>query len=193
MKKIIILLIFIVFGYTGYSQSMHGISYSMALPTGATSDLISKYQWRGITLEGKYFLGDQVTMGWQSGWNTMYQEESGTFTEGTRTRTGTRYNWLNVWPMLLTFDYFFGTDGDTQPYLGAGIGTYWVEQKTQMGLFADTYSTWNFGIAPEIGVLFPINLYSNFYVSVKYNYGINGNESVDNYSWLTFNVGFLWY
>jgi outer membrane protein W len=193
MKKLLIIIALIVFGYNSYSQNMHGLSYSMALPVGETSDLISKYQWRGLTIEGKYFVADQVTLGWQSGWNTMYEGESGTFTEGTRTRTGTQYNWLNVWPMLFTFDYFFGSDGDTQPYIGAGIGTYWVEQRTQMGLFADTYSTWNFGIAPEVGVLIPINLYSNFYVNLKYNYGLNGSADVSNYSWMSFNVGFLWY
>ena len=193
MKKLLIFIVLIVFGYNSYSQNMHGLSYSMSLPVGETSDLISKYQWRGLAIEGKYFVADQVTIGWQSGWNTMYEGESGTFTDGTRTRTGTQYNWLNIWPMLLTFDYFFGTDGDTQPYIGAGIGTYWVEQRSQMGLFADTYSTWNFGIAPEVGVLIPINLYSNFYVNLKYNYGLNGSADVSNYSWLSFNVGFLWY
>ena len=193
MKKLLIFIVLIVFGYNSYSQNMHGLSYSMSLPVGETSDLISKYQWRGLAIEGKYFVADQVTIGWQSGWNTMYEGESGTFTDGTRTRTGTQYNWLNIWPMLLTFDYFFGTDGDTQPYLGAGIGTYWVEQRSQIGLFADTYSTWNFGIAPEVGVLIPINLYSNFYVNLKYNYGLNGSADVSNYSWLSFNVGFLWY
>jgi len=193
MKKLLIIIALIVFGYNSYSQNMHGLSYSMSLPLGETSNLISKYQWRGLAIEGKYFVADQVTLGWQSGWNTMYEGESGTFTDGTRTRTGTQYNWLNIWPMLLTFDYFFGTDGDTQPYLGAGVGTYWVEQRSQMGLFADTYSTWNFGIAPEVGVLIPINLYSNFYVNLKYNYGLNGSADVSNYSWLSFNVGFLWY
>jgi opacity protein-like surface antigen len=193
MKKLLIFIVLIVFGYNSYSQNMHGLSYSMSLPVGETSDLISKYQWRGLAIEGKYFVADQVTIGWQSGWNTMYEGESGTFTDGTRTRTGTQYNWLNIWPMLLTFDYFFGTDGDTQPYLGAGVGTYWVEQRSQMGLFSDTYSTWNFGIAPEVGVLIPINLYSNFYVNLKYNYGLNGSADVSNYSWLSFNVGFLWY
>lgn len=193
MKKLLVLIALIVFGYNTYSQSMHGLSYSMALPMGETSDIIGKYQWRGVTIEGKYFLNSQVTMGWQSGWNTMYQSETGSFIDETTTRTGTQYSWLNIWPMLLTFDYFFGTDGDTQPYIGAGVGTYWVEQRTQMGLFSDTYSTWNFGIAPEVGVLFPINLYSNFYVNLKYNYGLNGSADVSNYSWMSFNVGFLWY
>lgn len=193
MKRYIIIVTLLVLGYQSYSQNMHGLNYSMALPLGETSDLISKYQWRGFGVEGKYFVGDQVTLGWQSGWNTFYDSEKGSFTEDTRTLSGTRYAWMNVWPALFTFDYFFGSDGDTQPYLGAGIGTYWVEQRTQMGLFSTTYSTWNFGIAPEIGVLFPINLYSNFYVNVKYNYGLNGSDDVGNYSWMTFNVGFLWY
>lgn len=193
MKKLFATLIFVTLGYLSFGQSMHGLSYSMALPVGKTGDLISKYQWRGFGIEGKYFLTDQITLGWQTGWNTMYQEERGSFVEGTRTRTGTQYRWLNIWPALATINYFFGEDGDTQPYLGAGIGTYWIEQRTQMGLFSSTDDTWNFGIAPEIGVLFPLNLNSNLYLNLKYNYGMNGSEDVEDYSYLTFNVGFLWY
>ena len=90
-------------------------------------------------------------------------------------------------------NYLFGNDGDIQPYAGVGAGTYWIEQKTLMGLTGTKNSTWNFGLAPEIGVLFPINLNSNLYLNLKYNYGINGSSDVDNYSFLTFNIGFLWY
>jgi opacity protein-like surface antigen len=193
MKKLVILIALIAIGYSSFGQSMHGLTYSMGLPVGKTGDLISKFQWRGFGLEGKYFVTDQVTLGWQSGWNTFYGEESGTFTEGTRTRTGKKYEWMNIWPALFTFNYLFGADGDVQPYLGAGIGTYWIEQRSQMGLFSTTYNTWNFGLAPEVGVIVPVNLSSNFYVNMKYNYGMNGSSDVENYSYLTFNVGFLWY
>jgi opacity protein-like surface antigen len=193
MKKILILLVFFFIGINSFSQSMHGLSYSMALPLGKTSDLISKYQWRGFAVDGKYFISDNITLGWQTGWNTFYGEESGTFVEGTRTRTGKQYNWMNIWPALFTANYLFGYDGDVQPYLGVGVGTYWIEQRSQMGLFSTTYSTWNFGLAPEVGVLFPLNLNSNLYLNLKYNYGMNGSSDVDNYSYLTFNVGFLWY
>ena len=193
MKKILTIIVLMTIGLYSFGQSMYGISYNMALPVGSTSDLIGKYQWRGFSLEGKYFVGDQLTFGWQSGWYTMYDSESGTFTEGSITRTGTQYNWLNIWPILVTCNYFFGTDGDVQPFLGAGIGTYWIEQREQMGLTASVEKTWNFAVAPEIGVLFPINLNSNLYINAKYNYGINGSSNVDNYSYLTFGVGFLWY
>lgn len=193
MKKLIILISFLIIGAYSYGQSMYGISYGMALPTGKTSDLVSKYQWRGFAIEGKYFLGDQFTIGWQTGWNTMYDEQTGTFTEGNESRTGTKYAWLNIWPALFTFNYLFGSDGDVQPFLGAGVGTYWIEQRTQMGLFSTTYKTWNFGLAPEVGILFPLNLNSNLYISAKYNYGMNGSSDVDDYSYMTFNVGFLWY
>jgi hypothetical protein len=193
MKKLILLLLCTVSGFFSYGQSIHGLSYSLALPTGKTGDYIGKLQWRGVTLEGKYFLTNNITLGWQTGWNTMYESETGEFTEGTVTRSGTQYRYLNVWPALFTMDYLFGEDGDIQPYAGVGAGAYWIGQRTLMGLTETKYSTWNFGIAPEIGVLFPVNLNSNFYVNLKYNYGINGSSDVDNYSFLTFNVGFLWY
>jgi len=192
MKKLIILIILVVVGFNANSQSMHGISYSMALPVGETADFISKYQWRGFGLEGKYFVDDNITLGWQTGWNTMYESKSGSFTEGTRTRTGKQYNYLNIFPALFTANYFLFEDGDTQPYFGVGAGTYWIEQRSQMGLFADTNSQWHFGFAPEIGVLIPMNLQSNFYINARYNYALKTGDSMT-YSYLTFNVGFLWY
>jgi outer membrane protein W len=171
---------------------MHGINYSLSLPVGETRDYINSFSWRGVNIEGKYFLNDNMTLGWSGGWNVLYKSESGEFTDGTRTRTGTQYRYLNSIPFLLTFDYFLNEDGEIQPYLGVGMGTYWIEQKTTMGLFSSTTDNWHFGLAPEVGVIIPVNIQSNFYVSLRYNNAFAANESI-NYGYLGFNVGFLWY
>ncbi len=191
MKKLLIVfLTFITF--QGFSQSMHGVSYSTALGVGETGDYIGRFSWRGFAIDGKYFINDNMTLGWTTGWQTLYEPVSGSFTDGTQTLTGTQYRYLNVFPALMTWNYFFNEDGDVQPFVGLGAGIYWIEQKTNMGLFSDTADHWHFGLTPEIGILFPVNIQSNFYITVRYNNAFPSNESMT-YSYLGFNFGFLWY
>jgi outer membrane protein W len=171
---------------------MHGITYSTALGLGETGDYIGRFSWRGFTIDGKYFIDDNITLGWTTGWQTLYEPVSGTFTDGTRTMTGTQYRYLNILPAMMTANYFFNEDGETQPFVGLGLGTYWVEQKTNMGLFSEKEDHWHFGLAPEVGVLFPVNIQANFYITVRYNNAFPAKESIT-YSYLGLNVGFLWY
>jgi len=191
MKKLP-LIFFILFSINAFSQSMHGVTYSTALGIGETGDYISRLSWRGFTIDGKYFINDNMTLGWTTGWQTLYEPVSGSFTDGTRTMTGTQYRYLNILPVQMTYNFFFNEDGEIQPFLGLGVGTYWIERKTNMGLFSSTSDNWHFGLSPEVGVLFPVNIQSNFYVTVRYNHAFPSNDSIT-YSYLGFNVGFLWY
>jgi outer membrane protein W len=191
MKRILFFLL-ILFSSNAFSQSMHGISYATALGVGETSDYISRFSWRGFGIDGKYFINDNMTLGWTTGWQTFYEPVSGTFTEGTQTRTGTQYRYINTIPVMLTYNFFFNEDGETQPFVGLGLGTYWLERRTTMGLFASTEDNWHFGLTPEVGILFPVNIQSNFYVTVRYNNAFPSNDSIT-YSYLGLNLGFLWY
>lgn len=191
MRKLLILFLTLI-TMQAFSQSMHGVTYSTALGVGETGDFIGRLSWRGFTIDGKYFINDNITLGWTTGWQTLYEPVSGSFTDGTQTLTGTQYRYLNMLPAMMTANYFFNEDGETQPFVGLGLGTYWIEQKTNMGLFSDTADHWHFGLTPEVGILFPVNIQSNFYITVRYNNAFPSKESMT-YSYLGFNVGFLWY
>ena len=194
MKNILII-VFSVISINVFGQSMHGMTYNMAFGVGETGDYIGKYSWRGFGIDGKYFLSDNMTLGWSTGWNVLYEgdDELQSYNDGSRTRTGKQYRYLNVFPALLVFDYFLNSDGEIQPFFGLGAGTYWIEQKTTMGLFSSTDDNWHFALAPEVGVLFPMNLRSNFYISAKYNQAFKTSNSSMNISFVGVNVGFLWY
>ena len=191
MKRLfIVLFTFITINAIG--QSMHGISYNTSLTIGETNDYISRFSWRGFGIDGKYFINDNMTLGWTTGWNTFYEPVSGSFTEGTQTLTGTQYRYINTIPILMTYNFFLNEDGEIQPFFGIAAGTYWIERKTTAGLFSSTKDNWHFGLTPEVGILFPMNLQSNFYVTVRYNNAFPSNDSIT-YSYLGFNFGFLWY
>jgi hypothetical protein len=177
---------------TALGQSMHGLTYSLAFPVGETSDYISTMSWRGFTIDGKYFIQENMTLGWTTGWQTLYESESGTFIDGSQSSTGIQYRYLNVLPIFLTYNYFLKESGEIQPFAGIGAGTNWIERRTNMGLFSSTEDNWHFALAPEVGVLFPAGFHSNFYFSLKYNHAFPSGGSI-NYAYLGLNIGFLWY
>ena len=50
------------------------MNYSMAASLGETSDYISKYSWRGINIEGQWMLTDNISLGYNLGWNVFKHE-----------------------------------------------------------------------------------------------------------------------
>ena len=90
--------------------------------------------------------------------------------------------------------YYFQELDDRQPYniyAGLGIGTYWIEEKLDMGIFTITDSNWHFGLAPEVGLMYQVKYDTYFYFNCKYNYAFSTSGSID-YSFLGLNVGFIY-
>ena len=84
------------------AQGRFGITYNTALPLGETADYISKYSFRGFGLEGRWEIGNKLDIGFNAAMNVFYEAESGSFTEETMTLTGTRYRYLNAYPIMFT-------------------------------------------------------------------------------------------
>jgi len=198
MKKILLTATIIAIGFGANAQSMFGIHYPMGIPMGATKDHLSQASFRGIGLEGRYFVTDNLTIGMSFDWQVFYEEEGPqTFNEevdfdgdGTPvTVYGKKYKYINALPMMVTGYYHFGEDGELRPYIGTGIGVANMIQRSDLGLFSSDKNTWNFAMTPEVGVLIPINFNTALTAAVTYNWALKANDSIT-YSWLTFKVGF---
>lgn len=174
------------------AQSIFSITWDTSLGTGETGDYISKFSARGVTFfEFRSFVSDNISVGGSIGWHVLFEKESGTFTDNNQTATGTQLRYLNSFPIMASSHYYFGDDGSIAPYIGLGLGAYSVEQRTDMGLFSSIKDNWHFGLAPEVGTIFPISLYSNIILKVKYNYIFESSAGPHQY--MNFSLGFAWY
>ena len=62
-------------------------------------------------------------------------------------------------------------------------GGYVVERRVEVGLIAQESQKWQWGVAPEVGVLLPFESSTGF-VSVRYNYAFeNGEDHPDHVYW----------
>lgn len=174
-------------------DGIFALTYSMALPTGSTSDFIDKFSARGFGVEGRGFVSDNISLGGSFAWNVFFKEElNESYTEGTQTLTGNFYKYINAYPINFTAHYYFGDyDAKYRFNVGLGIGTSKINQEVEFGAYQIQYNYWHFNMAPEVGVLIPMNYRTNIIASARYNYAFKSNDT--EYGWFGFNIGLAWY
>jgi hypothetical protein len=194
MKTLIIsIIIAIVSSVSGFSQQLYTINYTMSFPTGETSDFIGESSFRGMSFDGRAFINDNISLGGHINWSTFYEKiPETTYVDDTKAATGTQFRYLNAVPILFVAHYY--TDEDayySRFYAGLGVGTYSIENRTDMGVWTVEDNTWHFGFAPEVGILVPIGYDAYVNVSLKWNYAIKTSDT-DNNGWFGLNVGLGW-
>ncbi len=195
MKKSKILLIGIfmmLFGVSSFGQGggMWNFDWSMGFPMGDMKDFTDQPSFRGFQIEGRGFVTANIAIGGMGSWNVFY-ENTGWTTE-TLGDNGTIYGYkrryVNAMPLMVTGHYYF-TQSGIQPYIGAGLGTYYIESRDFMGIYYVQGEAWHFGLAPEIGVVMPVGM-GNTGINVNFKYNMAAKtKDEQSYQWLGVNVG----
>jgi len=173
------------------------IYYTMGFPMGDTKDYISKTSFRGMGFEYQYLFSDKFGLGGVLQWSTFYESDPRDTYDFTNNEgvvngaiNGIRYKYINTVPMYITGTYYMASDdAKIRPYLGLGVGTYWLEKKTDMGLYTTIYNSWHFGLIPKAGILIPISYSTSVYIGLDYNLAFK-NSDMDTQSWLGLSIGF---
>ena len=169
-----------------------GVTYQVAMPTGDTKAFSDDVSFRNIGLEWRNIVQPNISLGLAVGWNVFAELTDEVVSVGDYDASGTQFRYVNAFPMLLTAHYYLGSAGTLKPrpYFGVGAGTYYIENRLEAGLTAIKTDAWHLGVAPEAGVVLPINRYSSAYVNGKFNYGLEAGDITHSY-W-TFAFGMAW-
>jgi len=198
MKKILLLLVSLLLVMNVFGQEMmSGLSYNMGMTTGDTRDFVQDYSWRGFGFEVRSFRGDNFSVGGSFSWN-IFDEKTSEIIEiqnGNGALSGTQIRYINSFPLMLNAHYYFGNPSSrAQPYIGLNAGTYYITQRLEIGVYAFEENNWHFGLAPEIGLMFPTYSGSIFFINARYNYAFKAGQSVggregSDWQYWGFNVG----
>lgn len=190
MKKIaIVAAAALVFGATSEASAQDwfwGGSYSMALPLAKTKDFNSGYSFRGVTIEGRKMVNENVSAGVSFGWHVMNDVRDGTLELDNAAVTGRWYTYTNSFPLFVNAHYYAGQAGGIRPFLGANVGTSIYEQRAEVGQVAFTEDKWRFAVAPEAGIVFPLGWYVRGFLSARYHF-MTGSPTQQ---YMSFNIGF---
>ena len=182
-----------------YAQSSYHFTllYTPSLPLGDVTDFSDGFTWRGVAADARFYVNDNVTVGFFTGWEVFREESDGIVSEAidlgdlTATISAKQFRFTNSVPLLLTSHYHWGERGDARPYIGLGAGLYYITQRLEMGLYAIEDKTTRFGLAPSVGVILPMSYDTSLNLGIQYNQAFK----VDDYTgvgYLSFNVGLTW-
>ena len=94
------------FAFTSAQSSLFTVAYSTGTPLGKTGDYISNYSWRGMSIEGRYFIEKDLSLGFYVAWNVFnqklidYQQEF-----SNAVLYGNQYRYINAYPILVMAHY----------------------------------------------------------------------------------------
>ena len=166
MKKLIIIIAVLTSTGAFAQRSFWSFNYHMSFATGEQQEFIERGSFRGISIDGRSFVNDNVTIGGSFSWEVFDEVKRGLppqpfdlgidNVEGVV--TGAQYRYINTLPIMVNGHFYLGSDGSIRPYFGLGLGTSYVEQRTDIGLISILGKKWGFAVQPEVGVMIPFGL-----------------------------------
>ena len=192
LKSIIIL--FLVLSVNLFAQDfLTGLTYSISIPTGNTSDFISKTSFKGLSIDLRKFFSHNASIGFLVGWSAFEEETNKTLSTIHGDVSGEQSRLINSFPVMITTDYYFGEGREFRPFIGIGVGMYYFYHQLEQVEQNLESSKWHFGIAPEAGFAYLLeSIYA--FVNVRYNYVFSAENEFTkistSQSYLTFNIGF---
>jgi outer membrane protein W len=167
-------------------QRILTVGYTGGYAISDINNFIKNKNFDGITIDGRYFIKDNISIGIATGWSSFKEKREREVYEienGEISAVQTRY--MRSVPLLLTAHYYFAKEGaKVFPYLGGGLGAYTITYEKWYGTLADTKTTWSFGVRPEAGIFVPITEKVGINANIRYNYAIYKYNEVKNFNYL---------
>ncbi len=199
IKKIYLAAIIILLSSTAAFSQGSGIwnfQWDMGIGVGNTADFVGAYSVRGFALEGRGYVSENVTLGGRWAWDVFYENYGWTTQkseDGTTSLYGYSRHYMNAMPIMATMHYTFNSS-KIIPYIGFGIGTYYLETRNMLGIYYTQQKAWHFGLAPEAGVIIPFGQTSNWGLNVNFRFNWAAKtKDTDQQTWINPSVGFSYY
>ncbi len=183
----------------GFAQKWYGAAtYQISFPLGDTKNFTDATSFRGFGLDFRYTVQKTTTVGVALGWNSFHERTTETIELGTTNPgaiTGTQNRHINSFPIMANVHYYFGERGGVRPYVGLNAGGYYMLQRFSIGISTIQNDRWEWGIAPEAGIIIPVDRDLAIMINGKYNYAFTGESVVEtdiNHSYVGLNIGVVW-
>jgi hypothetical protein len=184
MKKIIIIAVAFFTFSTGAAYSQMGgqflqngvfsFSYTMAFSTGDLKTWLPENSFRGFDFEYTQLVTDNLAVGGHVGFQGFYKKyPRDTYEFPSGAITTTIFKTFYTIPMHGIVTYYFMPDGFVQPFASFLIGVNYNERDLQFGQFIVEDQSWNFSIAPEVGLIVPFGELSPWGLNVRARYLYN--------------------
>lgn len=165
--------------------------YSNGMPVGALRSYIPNKVFRGVHFSGRYFVKRNFTLGFNTGWNDFKTKRSReVYQTGKGTVSAVQLRYFHSCPFLISGYYYLRSSHYVMPYVGGGIGWYWLKYEKYYGVFPIIRNFLRFGLSPEIGVMVPFKRSGlGLIANVRYNKVFYSYRDIGNLNYFEASIG----
>ena len=200
MKKLLIIIAVLSSSTATFAQrSFWSFNYPISFAVGEQQDFIGKTSFRGFGIDGRAFLTDNISLGGTWSWEVFNEIKRDlpptpiSVSDDANIKgeiSGVQYRFLNTMPIMVNGHFYLGSDGAVRPYFGLGLGTSYVDERTDIGFISLQTKTWRFALQPEIGVMIPFGLTGvGANVAGRFRYATKAGDGTLPNSFFTLSVG----
>ena len=150
------------------------INYNLGWGVGQMNNFIQDNSYRGFSIDGRSFINDKVTVGGYMSWTGFYEKfdrKSYKVDEST-TVTGVGSNTYYNFNIGMNVHYYPFHNGVVSPYVGVNFGPTYQTLNTQIGRYYIEDQSWQFMVAPELGVFIPFGPSSDVGINTGLRYNL---------------------
>ncbi len=186
---------------SGSTVSLHAqewfgaATWQISFPSSDTKDFVNSTSFRGVGLDFRKVVAPATTAGFMAGWNVFHERYQGTATMGNLTVSGTQDRYINSFPIMVNVHRYFGERHGPRPYVGLNAGAFVVIRTFGIGVYASEEDSWDWGIAPEVGIFIPSRSGAGIIINGRYNWSFTHQNLAGQDEDLTYwglNIGFVW-
>jgi hypothetical protein len=200
MKIKYVIAIIALVSCTNFAQELlTSLTWNIGIPVSKMNQYTTDVSYRGFTIAGRRFIDKENSVGFMLGWNIFDEKNYDPINvqqeNGSGTISGTQVRSINSFPLLVGLQHFFGNKKDMRTFVGINTGVYYILQRLDMGVYRIDNDNWHFGIAPEVGLIIPLDGDASLDLGARYNYAFDSGTALGGaennfYSFWEINIGF---
>ncbi len=179
-----------------HAQDWFGVAtWQVSFPVDDTALFTDEVSYRGAGIDFRKTLTGGTVASITMAWNVFHERTDGVYEIESGAVSGTQDRYLNSFPIMVGVHQYFGNRRSTRAYVGVNGGGYLLIQTFRLGITEIEEDTWEWGAAPEAGVVIPIQTGAWLVVNARYHWSptpetLAGDDVSMTYYQLS--LGFMW-
>ncbi|MBO9701460.1 MAG: outer membrane beta-barrel protein [Sporocytophaga sp.] len=171
-------------------KTLFSYNYGMGFATGDLKSYIDKKLFDGFSVEGRFFINKNISLGLNVGYNDFRKYlNREVYSTGSGNISAVQTRYFNTVPVLATGFYYLNSISAFKPYAGIGIGAYVSNYQKYYSTLESKHTKTCFGFRPEIGTLIKLRNGLGLIVSGRYNYATYSYQEFSSLNYFELNFG----
>lgn len=196
LRCVVVAVVLVVGTVDARAQDWFGLAtYQISKGVGDTEEFIDDVSFLGAGLDLRKTLFGGTTAGVGMAWNVFHDRTEGVIELDNGAVSGSQDRYINAFPIMFGLHQYIGNWRKSRVHFGINAGGFLLIQTFRIGVTEFEEDTWEWGVAPEAGVVVPIRTGAWFAINARYQWSPTTQTLLGNEIELTYyqiNIGFMW-